>query len=255
MFRFNNLSKFKKEIEHFISDRKGGVSPAPYDSLNIGFNTQDDRKYVLRNRKALLEKVGIKLRALTTAKQTHSNNVYLVSPFQRGLGSKDYESAISDTDSLITRSPDILLLVQVADCVPLLIYDPKMKVIAAVHAGWKGTIAKIAEKTVKKMQEEFGSNPKDLVIGIGPSIGPCCYEVGDEVIGNAGDMKKFIDKKNKFDLWKANEFQLTSVRVKRSNIEISGICTKDNSGKYFSARASNGMTGRFGAGIMLRANS
>jgi len=250
MFRFKNLSKFK-EIDHFISDRTGGISPAPYDSLNIGFNTKDAPKNILRNRKILSEMTGIKISSLTTAKQPHSSNVYIVSQFQKGKGGKDYESAISDSDALITQYPDILLLVQVADCVPLLIFDSKKKVIAAVHAGWKGTMLKITEKTLNKMREEFGSNPKDIIAGIGPSIGPCCYEVGNEVIDKAGDMKRFIDKNNKFDLWKANEFQLTSVGVKRSNIEISGICTKDNSNKYFSSRASNGITGRFGAGIML----
>jgi YfiH family protein len=170
----------------------------------------------------------------------------------RGKGSKDYSSAIDNSDALITQHPDILLMVQVADCVPILLYDPVNKVIAAIHAGWKGTVKLIVEKTIKKMVDEFGSDPKDIIAGIGPSVGPCCYEVGKEVIHDAGNMKEFIDKRGRFDLWRANESQLISQGLKRSNIKIASVCTMCNKDIYFSSRASGGNTGRFGAGIILK---
>lgn len=253
MFRFGNLSKFK-EIDHFISDRAGGVSPAPFDKLNIGFNTKDDPKNVLKNREMLAKTNCFDLRSLTTLKQTHSNNIVVLNADIKGRGAVDHDSALPDADALITNSTRAPIMVQVADCVPLLMFDPDKRVVAVVHAGWRGTLLHIAERTVEKMAASFGTDPLNVIAGIGPSIGPCCYEVGHEVVDKADDMEPYIYyKKGKpyLDLWEANKAQLMKAGVRSSNIEVAGICTKDNADIYFSSRANNGVTGRFGAVISL----
>jgi len=253
MFRFGNLSKHKV-IQHFISDRSGGVSPAPYNTLNIGFNTKDAPENVIKNREILAIKSCFDLNALTTVKQTHSGNVILVNADIKGRGALDYDSALHDADALVTNLRKVPIMVQVADCVPILLFDPVNNVIAAVHAGWRGTLLHIAAKTVEKMSSSFGSDPLNLIAGIGPSIGPCCYEVGKEVVDKAADMMPFIyNKKGKpyFDLWESNKAQLMNSGVRSSNIEVSGICTMDNSDLYFSSRAGKGITGRFAACIEL----
>lgn len=249
-YLFENLSR-QKGITHFITTRKGGVSRKPFDTLNLGFNVPDDPKHVAKNRALLAEALGFPIGSLTTAKQVHGNKVAIVNKGQRGR-------ELDGFDAMITDVPGICLMVQIADCPPLLLYDPVHKVIGAVHAGWRGTVKKIAFNAVMSMSKIFKSDPHNIYVGIGPSIGPCCYEVGDEVVREVADKLNDPDEliikrngKDYFDLWEANKRQLIEAGVPGSNIEVSGICTKDNSDTFFSSRASNGLTGRFGAGIML----
>jgi len=256
-FLFENLSR-KRGIMHFISTRDGGVSKPPFDTLNLSFNVSDDPEHVLSNRKLLSSALGFKLEGLTVAKQVHGNKVALVTDKMRGKGSIDHSSALDDTDAMITNTPGIMLMIQVADCVPLLFFDAKRKVIAVAHAGWRGTVLSIAKHTVESMVKRFRSDPRDIYVGIGPSIGPCCYEVGHEVIKeveknlkNAKDLIKVKYGSAYFDLWEANKRQLIDSGIPLSNIEVSGICTNCNSNTFFSSRAGKGVTGRFGAGIML----
>jgi len=228
------------------------VSDPPFDTLNLSFNVSDDAKDVLANRRLLAEALGIKFESMTAAKQVHNNKVAVVKREMRGKGANDHGSALDEIDAMVTDIPDILLMIQVADCVPLLLYDPKQKVIAAAHAGWRGTVLEIARNTVNSMVKRFKSDPAYIYVGIGPSIGPCCYEVGHEVIREASkDLIKTRNGKNYFDLWEANKSQLIEAGIPASNIEISRICTHCNSDTFFSSRAGGGVTGRFGAGIML----
>ncbi len=228
-FLFENLTH-KKGIVHFISTRNGGVSKKPFDTFNISFNVSDDPKDVLKNRKLLAEAVGIDIGSIVTAKQVHDNKVAFVTKDMRGKGALDFASALDGIDAMLTNVPKICLMVQIADCVPILLYDPVKKVIGAVHAGYKGTILKIAENTVKSMIKQYRSDPNDIYVGIGPSIGPCCYH---------------------FDLWKANRSQIKECGVPDLNIETAGICTNDRTDTFFSFRAGKGTTGRFAAGIMI----
>lgn len=228
-FLFENLSHLKG-IRHFVSTRNGGTSKPPFNTLNLSFNVSDDPKNVLQNRKLLTEALGIDIESITTAKQVHNNKIAVVTREMRGRGSNDHESALDDIDAMVTNVPGILLMIQVADCVPLLFYDPVKKVIAAVHAGWRGTVLKIARNTVKSMANKYKSDPYNIYVGIGPSIGPCCYEV---------------------DLWETNKRQLLDSGIPQSNIEVSRICTRCEKKTFFSYRAGKGVTGRFGAGIML----
>jgi hypothetical protein len=162
-------------------------------------------------------------------------------------------------DALITKRNDIALAILLADCVPVLLYDPKKKVVAAIHAGWRGTVANITQATIIKMKEQFNCNPQDIIAGIGPSISVENYEVGPEV-KEAADLamgeyhNTVINKNGKlyFDLWKANKLQLLKSGLEDSNIEVSGICTYRNNETFFSARANKPITGRFAAVIKIK---
>lgn len=259
VYRFSNLLNFDK-IDHFISNRKGGFSKSPYESLNIGFNTADDEEIVLQNRTLLGESIDIPMFRFTIADQTHSGNVTIVTEDMKGRGSHERADSIPDSDGLVTNVPGICLMTMMADCVPVLFYDPVKRVIGISHAGWRGIIRKVAKNTVARMIKEFGSKPADIIVGIGPSIGPCCYEIGEDVeiaVKEAFDktnqllLKKGKKDKKHLDLWKANIDQLTCVGILKENIENSGICTSCSEDIYFSSRMGIGITGRFAAGIML----
>jgi YfiH family protein len=257
-YKFNILEPFH-EIRHFVTGRTGGFSNGPYHSLNLGFGTDDDPEIVLKNRKALSGSLGIPLDWFVFPRQTHSANVAVVDYTHLGTGAYMRGDAIASTDALITNCKNICIVVQVADCVPILLLDTGNSVIATVHAGWRGTLQNILSLTIEKMVVAFNTKPHDIVAAIGPSIGPCCYEVGEElrkifVESNSKNSKYFINfnKHFRFDLWAANKNQLVQSGVKESNIELAEICTKCNNDKFFSSRAGNGNTGRFIAGIMLQ---
>ena len=248
-------------IGHFVSTRIGGHSSSPYDTLNLSFNVGDDPKKVLENRKLLAGALGIALTSMTTAKQIHDGHVKMVSEGLRGKGSVDYRGAINATDAMVTDVPDICLMVLLADCVPILFHDPSKKVIGVAHAGWKGTLRFVAQNTLKVLREDFGCSPQDMVVGIGPSIGPCCYEVGREVVSQVEHVfgtkqgciqKESADGRGYFDLWTANLKQLLHAGVPEKNIEMARICTYHHPNLFFSSRYEKGKTGRFGAGIVIR---
>ncbi|MBI2470838.1 MAG: peptidoglycan editing factor PgeF [Planctomycetes bacterium] len=248
-----------REIYHFVSTRMGGFSNPPYDSLNLGFHVGDNPEIVLRNRERLAIALGIPIDNFTTARQIHGSNVEIITEALRGSGAVNFDSAIDATDAMATDTPDICLMVFQADCVPLLFFDLKKKVIGVAHAGWKGTVRMVAQNTVKVLKEKFNCLPNDILVGIGPSIGPCCYEVSSEVIVQIEEAslhkKKYIyetpDGKHYFNLWEANKAQLVHAGIPAKNIEIAGICTYCNHTHFYSYRHEQGETGRFGAGIML----
>ncbi|MHB1455436.1 MAG: peptidoglycan editing factor PgeF [Armatimonadota bacterium] len=256
IYQFTNLAD-DDSIRHFVTTREGGFSASPYRSLNLGFHVGDDPADVIRNRSRLAAEMEIPLSYFTFAKQVHGNRVAVITQQMRGAGSSDYETATPDTDAMITDAEDICLMILVADCVPILFYDPVKRVVGAAHAGWKGTVQQIASKVVTAMMMTFGSKPSDILAGIGPSIGSCCYIVGEEVVTQVEQHlgKEFIlhngAGETSFDLWEANRAQLLNSGVPDANIEVARICTCCNSDKFYSYRC-EGLTGRFGAGIMLR---
>lgn len=260
LFQFENLSKFD-EIKHFVTTRNGGVSKPPFDSLNLSFKSNnqdlDDPENILENRKILSKAVNIPLENFTYGRQVHMTNVAYVTEQQRGAGSIDVDTSIQDTDSLIANEQDIALCVFAADCVPVLLYDPVKKAIGTAHAGWKGTVGKIVQNTISRMTEEFGTDPSDLVVGIGPSIGPESYEVDTPVIEKFKEagLDQFIKMKNEthgmLNLWETNKFLLMQVGVQEQNIEISEMDTYQMEDIFFSDRKQR-PTGRFIASIMLQ---
>jgi polyphenol oxidase len=260
LLEFNNLSN-SEGIIHFVTGRSGGFSHDPFSSLNTGFHTGDNYQHVLLNRHKLAGVLGIDVTQFVYAKQTHSAHVAIVGRADKGRGSITSENAIADTDALITRHTGICICVQTADCVPLLIYDPKEQVVAAVHAGWRGTLAKVTTNTIGTMEKEHGCNPSDLLVGIGPSNGPCCYEVGEDVKEAACEalgspegiiLPGAVKGKYIFDQWYANKQQLLECGVREENIEMSGYCSQTHHTLFFSSRVGRGTTGRTTSGIMLR---
>jgi hypothetical protein len=257
---FESLLKHEG-VGHFVSTRVGGHSRSPFDSLNLSFNVGDAPEDVCKNRERLAKAIDIPLNSFTTAKQIHSDCVEVVSKESRGKGSVDFDGAINGTDAMLTNVPNTCLMVLLADCVPLFLYDPLKEVVGVVHAGWKGTLRFITEATIRTMQEHFGSSPQDIVAGIGPSIGPCCYRVGQEVVSQVEEVfgttqhiinNRSADGKAYLDLWKANLEQLLVAGIREENIEMARTCTCHHPEVFFSYRHEKGKTGRFGAGIFIR---
>ncbi|MAF79793.1 hypothetical protein CL629_01810 [bacterium] len=255
LWRFKNLSRFS-EIQHFVSARVGGASHSPYDSFNLGFHVGDDAEAVLNNREALALSLGVSCDDFVIGKQVHGRKVVVVSEDMRGRGARDFETAIDAADAFVTDVLGVVPMVLVADCVPVLLFDPKQKVVGVAHAGWKGTLKLIAKHMAEVLIEKFECSPADIVVGIGPSLGPCHTEVGPEALREIrhvfGGDDSIVKNHSFFDMWEANKKQLLDIGILEKNIEISGICTYCKSDRFFSARKSEGDTGRFGVGIFLR---
>lgn len=233
-----------------FSNKEEGFSEPPYDSLNVALHVGDDPRSVLKNRTYLSQKYGFLLENFIYMDQVHSDAIKVIDDpmFNR----------IDKCDAVITNKKNIPLMVMVADCIPILMYDKDKKVIAAVHSGRSGTFKNIATKTVLKMKKEFSSGVENILICMGPSIGACCYEVGRDIANTA--KKEFgngcvLEKEGKFflDLKWINLKQLKNVGIKEENIEISDICTCCDK-NYFSYRR-DGKTGRFAGIIMLRSEN
>lgn len=255
LYLFEQLSLFDN-VTHFVSGRRGGVSPLPYESLNLGFSTEDADKNVQQNRELLSGYVGVGLDRFVLGYQTHGIRVTRVEEADAGRGAFDKTDAFADTDALVTDKTGLCLVVNVADCVPVLLFDPKKRVIASIHAGWRGTYGKIVVETVTKMQEWYGCSPEDIHAGIGPSIKACCYEVDKNLAmkfsesfdyGVGTDPGRYV-----LDLPLINARLLEKGGVASGQIETMPHCTSCQNDRFFSHRKEKGVTGRFWAGIMLR---
>ena len=248
--RFYQFESLNTEgVFQAVFTRLGGTSPEPWGSLNLGGTVGDKAERVTRNLSALLGSIGGTSDDLVQVKQIHSNNVIIADQPMDGL---------KQGDAMITNTPGLILLMRYADCVPIIFYDPILKTAGIAHAGWKGTAKEIALETVKKMGDVFGCKPSDLIVGIGPSIGPDHYAVGENVISEFKQAfprrweEILIDFPDgvKLDLWKANQLTLEKAGVK--SIEISKICTGCHTDEWYSHRAEKGLTGRFAAVISLK---
>lgn len=247
-------------VTHAFSTRLGGVSKGDFAELNLGFHTRDRKDNVIKNRQRICNELGIDYRKIVAGEQVHSDNIEVVTGVDQGKGSIEYQDSISKTDALITNQRDVVLTSYYADCVPIIMLDPVKEVVALAHGGWKGTVKKIGQKTVLKMKEEFGSQPEDILVGIGPSIGSCCYEVDNYVIKPLSQsvdyweelVIKTGDNSWKLDLGQTNSRPLQDIGVLKENIVISEICTACNTDKFYSYRAESGTTGRMASLIKLK---
>jgi polyphenol oxidase len=246
-YQFDSL--IKSMVIQAIFTRKGGLSQSPWSSLNLGGTVGDDPEHVKGNLKLLLSTLGYKSNRLVQVRQIHSAKVI--------VANKPMD-ALYQGDAMVSNTPGLLMLMRYADCVPIMFVDPVKNAVGIAHAGWQGTVKEIPFHTVRAMEMHFGSNPSDLLTGIGPSIGPDHYTVGEDVIEQVEDVfPNYLDEilitngdEVKLDLWKANKISLQKAGVNR--IEISGICTGCNTGDWFSHRGEKGKTGRFAAVIGLR---
>jgi polyphenol oxidase len=259
---------------HGFSTSPGGVSSLDGAKvLNLGFTEWDARENVQENRKAFQSALAADAFSLVSLKQFHSDVVC-------GFSSAPKEPCSGD--AAISNAPDLLLGIQTADCVPILLLDPKKRAVAAVHAGWRGTLQRIVEKTIGRMKMEFKSNPGDLLAAIGPAIGGCCYEVGTEVAAafhsqftnapdwfvelRTGDEPNPLQWLNRFppghqpppknvrlDLRKANRAQLLLAGLNSQNIFVSELCTACRPDLLFSYRKQGSESGRMMSVIGIRA--
>lgn len=222
--------------------------------FSLALHTNEDKDLILSNRKKLASSFRDKNYYFIVANQTHSNHIKVIEErSSRGWNSLD--DAVEDCDALISNQKGLILTVLTADCVPILLYDRVQKVIAVVHAGWRGTDQEIASKTISVMQTKFNSNPKDILVGIAPAIGACCYEVKEDVASHFFKYPKALSKKdNKYnlDLSIINQEQLLAIGIQKENIQMSGICTACSVESYFSYRQEGGCSGRFMSMIGLK---
>lgn len=245
-------------VHHIFSTRKGGVSTGDCSTMNLSFNRGEPRENVLKNYRILCGAANIDTDNLVLSHQTHTDNVVCVTKEDCGKGIT--KPSFSDVDGLITNQSGVALVTQYADCTPLLFCDPVKRVIATSHAGWRGTVKLIGKVTVEKMISVYGCNPKDIIAGIGPCIGKCCYEA-DEPVYNEFIKHSFLeldkimfpksDGKYMLDLVEANRQILVHSGINNGNIDCSDICTCCNADELHSHRATKGKRGNLAAIIEL----
>lgn len=243
-------------VKQGFSTKLGGVSQGKFATMNFTFTRGDNRSHVLENYHRMGKALGVDVERMVLSYQTHTTNVRLVTEEDAGKGivkERDYE----DVDGLITNIPGITLVTFYADCVPLYFLDPIHQAIGLSHSGWRGTVKRMGEVTVKKMEEAFGTKAEDVIACIGPSICKECYEVGIEV---AQEFMKGFDKKHwgdilsektdgkyLLDLWRTNEIVLLESGIKQENIQVTDICTHCNSDLLFSHRTTGNERGNLAA--------
>lgn len=251
-----------KDLTAAVSLRHGGVSEAPFASLNMSFSTGDEPEAVIENRRRFLTALGIEPADIISCMQVHGTHIEVVSAADLGRGALEKTTALPACDGLVTNARGVPLTMNFADCTPLLFYDPVHRAIGLSHGGWRGTAGDIAGKTVSLMAERYGTKPEDLLAAIGPAIGGCSFEVGADVIEAfaalfvAADMKEMTKEKGKgkylFDLPAANRKLMLRAGIPPEHIEDAGICTYCHVDDFFSYRKEKGQTGRHMAVMMLR---
>ncbi|WP_027717349.1 peptidoglycan editing factor PgeF [Desulfovirgula thermocuniculi] len=247
-------------VAHGFTSRHGGVSAGEYATLNLAFHVGDDPQRVLANREIACRALGINPAHLVAGEQVHGANVAVVGKGERGRGATSPEGALPATDALVTAEPLVPLSAYFADCVPVFLLDPLRGVAGLAHAGWRGTCLGVAARTVKAMCRRFGSRPADLLAAIGPAIGPCCYQVGEDVAGRVRESLSSWPEllvpggpgKWHLDLREANRRLLLEAGLDPANIAVAELCTCCRQDLFFSHRGSRGRTGRMAAFIMLR---
>lgn len=247
LWKFRNLSE-ENGIDHFVTERQSNENGAEF---TLSYSSSPDKELIRRNRHKLAIAMGVEENRLVLPSQVHKTRIV-------NVVSSTTKEDVMETDALMTSEKGICIAVMSADCVPILLYDKKNQAVAAVHSGWRGTVARILEKTLTEMKKTFGTRGKDLIAGIGPSICQESYEVGEEVVNevtNAFGRENALmilkpNNKAQLDLWKANKIQLLDFGMSEEDIEISDLCTVKNNRYFFSARKGDG--GRFAAGIVLK---
>lgn len=235
-------------VPHAVFGRRGGLSQPPFDSLNTGHTVGDDPESVAANMERICQVLGVRPEGMVTANLVHGTRVAMV-------GQEDAGRVIPRTDALLTACPEVTLFLRFADCVPLLLYDRRTGAVGLGHAGWKGTLEGIGPVMVRAIQEAFDTQPEDLIVGIGPAIGPCCYQVGPDVEHLtrqalphlAGQVLWSEDGRTHLDLWRANHLQFLAAGVVQ--VTVAGVCTACRRDLFFSHRGDQGRTGRFGVAI------
>ena len=245
-------------LSHGCSTRLGGVSTGIHATMNLGFQNGDAPENVYENYKRICEAIGVKPESVVHARQTHKDKVRVVTAADRGKGynrERDYD----DIDALVTDESGVTLTILTADCVPVFLVDPVKHAIGLAHSGWRGTVSRIAAKTVQCMIDTYGSNPKDIIVVTGPCICSACYEVGDDVAdafrSEFGDevFSRIATKRNgKFHISLSEAIAQSLVQIGVSDIKQSGFCTACNSDILFSHRVTQGKRGTLASFLALK---
>lgn len=251
--KYYRFDIFSEAIAQAVFTRRGGTSPAPWDTLNVGGSVGDDPARVAENRIRSFRSLDREPASIHDVWLVHGTNVVCAETPRLMTGKP------AQADILLTDNPEVTLFMRFGDCLPLLFHDPKKRVVGIAHAGWLGTVRGAASAAVAAMQERYGCKPAHILAGIGPSIGVDHYPVGEEVAAQyrekfGDDSDRIVESRNGstcLDLWTANFIQLKRAGVEQ--VEVSGVCTACHLEDWFSHRAERGRTGRFGALIALQA--
>lgn len=256
---FECLNTFGNLLTHCMSTRCGGVSTGECSTLNLGFNRNDSRENVIQNYKLLCDSVGLDTGNLVMSNQVHGTVVRLIGKGDKGKGFSG-DSDIAGVDGLMTVTPKVAMVTFYADCVPVFLFEPAAKAAALLHSGWRGTLKSITAAAVAAMQNLRGFKAERLIAAIGPSIGNCCFEVGEDVYRLFADKypgrtfyKQLEDGKWTIDLQKIIKSELLRSGLLEENIHSSGICTKCRKDLFFSYRGDSGRTGSLAAFMQINA--
>ena len=251
------LNGLHSDIFCFSTTRHGGYSGGNYASFNCNACCGDSETSVAQNRGLLCSLMPVRPRCLVIPQQVHRTEVRCIDGNVLLEDESERAVLLEGVDARVSSLPEVCLCISTADCVPILFFDTRLKIVAAAHAGWRGTVAGIAAKTLRVMADAYGTRGQDVAACIGPSISPDAFEVGDEVyeaFRSAGfrmDRIAFRRGKWHIDLWEANRMQLLDSGVLPENVELSGICTYNAPADFFSARRLGIRSGRILSGIML----
>lgn len=266
-FDLESWNSLLPELRAGFTGRRGGNGQSPYDSLNLAYHVGDDPEMVMENRRLLTKELGFSPEFWTCGEQVHGTKVAVVRENDRGKGYSDRSSAFQNTDGLVTNVQGVLLTSFYADCVPLYFLDPVNRVVGLAHAGWKGTVGRIAEAVIETMETEYGSQRSDILTAIGPSIGKCCYEVDDVVMSKVRDAITITEGapidpnlfepscnegRTMLNLKELNRIIMIEAGILPTHIECTTWCTSCHPDKFFSYRAQNGITGRMASFIGMK---
>lgn len=249
-YQFHLLQKFSDQIDHAVFSRHGGVSKKPYETLNVRYGIGDSHEAVDQNRQIILGAFGFES-PLVSANQTHGNNVQIID--DEFLRYHPDSQEIDDVDALVTNLSEVPLMIQVADCQAQLFFDPVKKVIAGVHAGWRGLAQNVSGAALDVMKSHYGCRAENILVGISPSLGPesAFFSNPEEELPDS--FHPFVDQQKRVNLWEYSLRQLAQEGIHKQNIELARVCTQlDNGQNFFSFRRDHGITGRFGVVIALR---
>ena len=240
--QYPSLSPYH-QLKHGTFTRHGGTSPSPYDSLNLSDAVGDSRRNVAANLMIIKHVMGA--RRILVTQQTHGTEVLIVD-----TGTAKAFGTSWQADAMITGIPGVGLMIKQADCQAVILFDPAENVIANVHCGWRGNVQNILKRVVHMMKDRFDCKAENLVVAIGPSLGPCCAEFISHRNIFPPDFEDFRVSENHFDLWGLSSHQLVMEGIDPDNITVSEICTRCHTDRFFSYRG-EGVTGRFGTVVML----
>jgi polyphenol oxidase len=232
------------ELVHGFFTRQGGVSLAPYDSLNLSFSGGDDREAVVENRRRVRQ--ALELTRLASASQVHGLGEAVVAAQPTGPAGE-----MGPADILLTEQPGVGLLIKQADCQAVILYDPGLRVLANVHCGWRGQVQNVLATALQRLRERYGCRPQDLYAAISPSLGPCCAEFRNFSREFPPELWPYQVRPNYFDLWRLSLDQLLAAGLQRQRLDLAGLCTRCAAAEFFSYRRDR-LTGRQGTVAALK---